>query len=930
VTASRPRISALLVCHNGARWLPTALGAQQAASQRPDRWVVVDTGSTDDSLELVERALEGEDVTTLRLPPETAYGRAVRAGLDALADSGDAEEWIWLLHDDCAPSTDCLERLAEIVTEGEDGLAAVGPKLREWPSLQRLLEVGVTITGTGRRLTGLESGEYDQGQHDEYTAVLAVNTAGMLVRRDVLTSFGFADELPLYGNDIDFGWRLASTGHLIRIVPTAVVFHAEAAHRGQRDAALATDPHRDERVSAMFTVLTNGSARWHLLRLVRLFIGGLLRAVGYLLVRAPAEARAELSALAHVYGRVPSMHGARKARRAAATVPDSAVTPLLAPFWMPWRQGLDFVIDVGRAIYEMSRESAARHRIEDGTDDPWLKRAILRPATWAVIAAVVVALVAGHDLLSGDPLHGGGLLPAPDDVGHWWRLWSGSWHWIGEGSASPAAPYSLPLAVGGTITLADPGLLIWLLFLMTVPLSIVGALRLGRHVGLRRMVRVWAAATYALLPVLTGAVSGGRLGAVAVAVLLPWVLASAWRLDARADERRSRALWRTSLGIGLLGCFMPLFFLAGIALAIGARWLPTRLTDRERVWLAIGPLVFVIPWLPALLRHPQLILFEAGVARASDPGPDVLHLLALGDGGAGAAPWWLTIVLPVLAILALLRTRTRGRVTALWVTAALLAVLVAALCRIEVTIPGSVQQIRPPVDALLVAIGGVLVLAIAFAADGATEPFREQGITWWRPVAVVACLVALVLPLGGAAWWLGNGTQGPLHRSAQRTLPAYLVDLAAASPQGATLVLSKSRNGLDQTIRYWIYRRDELRTGDSSVLAATSPDPVLRAAVARLVGPDAVGVADQLARRGIAYVYMEPPVASAIAGAIDGAQGIASASAPDPRSRAWAVQRAASLSALPVGGHWWQRLLVLAELLGLVGMIVMVVPGRRR
>jgi hypothetical protein len=57
---------------------------------------------------------------------------------------------------------------------------------------------------------------------------------------------------------------------------------------------------------------------------------------------------------------------------------------------------------------------------------------------------------------------------------------------------------------------------------------------------------------------------------------------------------------------------------------------------------------------------------------------------------------------------------------------------------------------------------------------------------------------------------------------------------------------------------------------------------------------------------------------------------MASASAPDPRSRAWAVQVPASLSALPDGGHWWQRLLVIAEVLGLVAMIVMVVPGRRR
>ncbi len=72
----------------------------------------------------------------------------------------------------------------------------LGPKLREWPSLRRLLEVGVTLSGTGARETGLERGEYDQGQHDDVRRVLAVNTAGMLVRRTTLVEFGRLRRLP--------------------------------------------------------------------------------------------------------------------------------------------------------------------------------------------------------------------------------------------------------------------------------------------------------------------------------------------------------------------------------------------------------------------------------------------------------------------------------------------------------------------------------------------------------------------------------------------------------------------------------------------------------------------------------------------------------------------------------------------------------------
>jgi GT2 family glycosyltransferase len=168
----------------------------------------------------------------------------------------------------------------------------LGPKLREWPSLKRLLEVGVTISGTGRRETNLEPGEYDQGQHDEVRDVLAVNTAGMLVRRRVLEELGgFDDNLPIFGNDIDFGWRAASRGHRTVVVPQAIVFHAEAAHRGTRRTPLTgRHTHYQERRAALFTLLANVPARKLPWQVARLFFGTLVRMVGFFVVRSPGEA----------------------------------------------------------------------------------------------------------------------------------------------------------------------------------------------------------------------------------------------------------------------------------------------------------------------------------------------------------------------------------------------------------------------------------------------------------------------------------------------------------------------------------------------------------------------------------------------------------------------------------------------------------------
>jgi len=916
--------------------LPRVLEGLRAGTAAPARWAVVDTGSTDDSATIAVEGLRsmGVDVTLVEAPVDASYAAAVRAGLSALPSVGD-DEWIWLLHDDSAPAPHCFERLAELVVEGERELVAVGPKQREWPSLKRLLEVGVTLTGTGRRETGLETGEYDQGQHDEYTAVLAVNTAGMLVRRDVLDRFGFADELPLYGNDLDFGWRVASAGHVIRIVPTAVMFHAEAAHRGQRDSARAVRPHRDERVAAMFTVLANGSARAHPVRLVRLFLGGLLRAVGYLLVRAPHEARSELSALARVYGHAGRMHRARRARRSAATVPDSAVAPLLAPFWMPWRHGLDFVVDVIRAAYDVGQDSLARRRAGSVQHGPLVGRLLRSPSAWGLVVTFVVALVAGRTMLTGAPLQGGALLPAPSSVGHWWGLWAHSWHWVGSGTDVPGPPYALPLAAAATVLFGNPGVVVWLLFLMTVPLCYLGAVRFFRRLCPGRWTPAWAAAAYAMLPVLTGAVGQGRLGSVTVAVLLPWAATSALALSDDSRDRRRRALWRTILGLGILVPFAPALYVLVLLVALALPWLVGRRVGvGDRVLVAVVPALMSLPWLPLVARHPQALLVEAGRADRADlagaPG-DIRQLLAGSGGGPGAAPWWLTIGLAAVALLALVtvvRPQTRIAVTRAWALAALSAVCVAVLARISVDLPGLVDPVRAWPGAFLVVMSGCFVTAIAIAVHGLSGAFSGLSFGWRQPVAVGALVVAMLTPVGGAVWWLAHGTDGPLRRAEPISLPAYLTELGANGRTGATLVIEGGRGAARGDVGYRIVRGTTARLGDANLLAVSEPDDAVTRAVGAVFAPNGTVAAETLAQRGIAYVYAPAPVSSVIAGAFDAASGFESASAPRPRTRAWQVVSSVDVDALDHGGSLTRPVLLVLQLLVWVVVLVMAAPSR--
>src|SRR5690349_18065657 len=187
----------------------------------------------------------------------------------------------------------------------------------------------------------------------------------MLLRREVLDKLGGFDEhLPIFGNDIDFGWRTAAAGHTTLIVPQAVVFHAEAAHRGTRRTPLTgRHIHYQERRAALFTLLANAPAGRLPWRVVRLAMGTVVRVVGLMLVRQVGQALDELAALFSLYGKPGIVLEARRERRRQEEEHGTHdVAPLLAPWWLPYRHGLDFVSDVAGAVTNQASDVAERRR----------------------------------------------------------------------------------------------------------------------------------------------------------------------------------------------------------------------------------------------------------------------------------------------------------------------------------------------------------------------------------------------------------------------------------------------------------------------------------------------------------------------------------------------------------------------------------------
>ncbi|MEO6084191.1 MAG: glycosyltransferase family 2 protein [Umezawaea sp.] len=351
-------VLAVLVCHDGDQWLGTALSALRRQNPRPRHVIAIDTGSTDRTAKMLAEAAEGPDRIldgVLGMSRGTGFAAAVHAAVDhAVRRWGDPGKWIWLLHDDSAPEPDCLSALLT-AADLSPGAAVLGPLALDWADPRIVVEAGVSTDASGHRQTGIGPTELDWSRFggarfEQSTEVLAVSSAGSLVKRQVWHDLGGYDKrMPLLRDDIDFGWRANRAGHLVLCVPVARTRHVRAASRGLRRLdAVAARPgpllRGVDRAHGLRTFLANTSAPSFLLGLPRLAVLQVLRALGFVLLRRWTDARGEFGALGYLFSGRAGLLAARRARRGGSGAVRGLVTSRTTRFRNAVRSATSYLI----------------------------------------------------------------------------------------------------------------------------------------------------------------------------------------------------------------------------------------------------------------------------------------------------------------------------------------------------------------------------------------------------------------------------------------------------------------------------------------------------------------------------------------------------------------------------------------------------------
>ncbi|QGN31504.1 glycosyltransferase [Microlunatus sp. Gsoil 973] len=885
VDISHCRVTAVLVTQNAARWLPETLTALAGLTRRPDRVIAIDNESTDETLELLDDAIQRREIDEVYLGRHGyGYGDAIRSALsqdiavhpEAAAPPG-PDEWLWLLHDDAAPAPEALAQLlGHVVTD--PSIDITGPKLlrpRRRHRPYQIAEIGESISTSGRRHLGLDSGEIDQGQRDQPARRLAVSSCAMLVRRSVWDELGgFDPAIPGFRDGLEFGWRAQLAGHKVLTTPAAAVVHRQVGRAGLRPSGFGgTRPEKTDREFGMALIAAHAPAGRGPFVWLRLLLGSLVRAVAFLIGKVPGQSGDELAAAWSFIRHPRRIHRMRTRIRSGRITPrgQSIVARLRPARFSGIRAGIDVITAaIGNRYVEIAGTEPEAASLDELTSDelsstpdekknnPWFS-----PIMITLVLSVVACLVAARRVIGLGSLAGPQLLPINTDLG---RLWHNFLDAVPGSPHTTTAPWTGLIAAAATIFAGQPEWLVTVLLVGTVPLGLLSVYPLLRRTIEDRRIRLWVAISYALLPVLLGGSNQGRLVLTVAAIMLP-VLAIAGRalvLRRVGHPEAWRGGWGAGLALTVLGAFAPSLIVVALLLAVIAAFTVARQPRKiGRLAIAVGtPLVILSPWWPTILSSWGRLLTgpDPELEGTAVPGSGLLFLIGR-DGGAGLPPLWIGLIVFgsfwAIAVAGLLRGYRRRSVLAGWLVGLVSLAVAVGLSRLLVDVPPAHVETRPYVGIFLLIAFGALVLAGGIGVDGYSQELGGRSFSVVQPLSVLAGVLAALISLMGAGWWLLDGMSGPVHRTQLTAIPPYIVDAQTGPNQVRTLAIDL-RGG---RAAYSVVAGDQTRLGDpergyslgGSVVAREQVSSV----VSRLVsGSGDTDLAPDLADLGINYVWV--------------------------------------------------------------------------
>ena len=211
-------VSVVIVNYNGSAFLPACLDSLVDQSYSQFEIILVDNGSTDDSISKINVDYPG--VRLIRNSTNLGFAKACNQGIE-LSEG----EYVAFLNYDTVVDRDWLNELVKGISKSTD-IGAVMSKILI------IDKKPPTINSSGGiiHFLGISwSGNFnlpDSSIQNEERQVAFVSGAAMLARRAVLDEvLPFDEDFFMYCEDTDLSWRMRLAGYRLMYEPASIVHH---------------------------------------------------------------------------------------------------------------------------------------------------------------------------------------------------------------------------------------------------------------------------------------------------------------------------------------------------------------------------------------------------------------------------------------------------------------------------------------------------------------------------------------------------------------------------------------------------------------------------------------------------------------------------------------------------------------------------------
>lgn len=763
----KPRVSVVLVAKNGVQYLPRTIEGIRANAASITEIAAVNVGSSDETAALLQTL---EPQFALSAGAHATFAESVAVGLYALSSQGESkDDLIWILHDDSAPAPDALAHLISAFETGPS-VAIAGPKLVDWDNPLKLSEFGMTVTKSGQTVV-IGAGQLDQSQFDDSADVLAVSTAGMLVRRSVLMDLAGFDAALSFGDDgLDFCVRARLTGTRVVRVPDARVAHAAGVGRPN---SLVKRGYGARRRDQWYRQVVYANAFLGFVRWITTPLVAVIASLGHVALKHPGKIPGEIwAAFATLFSPRRLQRGRQRFQR-TRSMPLSTIAPLVQ----------NRAETRATRAAEREREVADRLVGVDLSGEPefryWESR-----APWMIAVGILAAVILWFPLLSATALTGGGMAP----LSALSQLWSNALQSsldVASGLSAPADAFTALLAVLGSITpWATSVATVWL-FVAAIPLAAFGGgVIVGRVIGSGRAAVVGSLA-WMLAPPFLSALAAGRLGPIIAHLCIPF---AAYFVVSGFERRRTRAQSVTAFAAAALFTAVAVAAAPVLLIVVVPLWILLIVWRPSfammTVWTILPSLAMLLPTAVAAVAagNPLNVLADPGIAVPFDipsrltalaglPTTDAVGLSALFS--SWGLPGVLGLAIPIIVVVALgifALFGSRWKVAAVGIGVYLVFALVAVIIA-PVSLASADGVAVPLWTGSLLSVG---YLGLVVAAGGAAVSERWSG-SLAAALASIA-LIAVAVPWG---WSIVNG-QGAVKASSTAAVFPAIVDASHA------------------------------------------------------------------------------------------------------------------------------------------------------